>query len=122
MSDSSIRLPSHDALTAALQDQLGYSKAEAEAVWNELTAARAEVRKAFQNWWEQGRLDTLEVEGWTAQRIAEQMGCLPPAAILHLDWLLTDPTEALAAIQRGYDRILPKREELEEPGEPKEEG
>lgn len=108
MSDKRSGLPSADEIMKRLRDDLGYSKQGAESVIADLAICREEVKKAFEDWWVDGRLDTLEVEGWTAQRISEHLGCLPPAAILNLDWLLSYPIEARAALQRGFDRIVPE--------------
>jgi hypothetical protein len=109
MSDRPSGLPLAEEIMKRLRDDLGYSKQGAEAIIAELATCRDEVKKAFAAWWVDGRLDTLEVEGWTAQKISERFGCLPPAAILNLDWLLTEPIAARAALQRGVDRIVPEK-------------
>ena len=109
MSDKPSGLPSAEEIMKRLRDDLGYSKQGAEAVVAELGTCRDEVKKAFGDWWVDGRLDTLEVEGWTAQKISERFGCLPPAAILNLDWLLTEPIAARAALQQGFDRIISEK-------------
>ena len=107
MSDKPAKLPSAEEIMKRLRDDLGYSKQGAEAVIAELATCREEVKQAFWDWWVDGRLDTLEIEGWNAEKIADRLRCLPPAAILNLDWLLTEPVIARAALQRGFDRILP---------------
>ena len=106
MPDNNSGSPTATDIMKRLRDHLGYSKQGAEAVVAELATCRDEVKKAFEDWWVDGRLDTLEVEGWNAKKISEHLGCLPPAAILNLDWLLNEPIAARAAFQRGFDRIV----------------
>jgi len=113
MSDRAPSLPPPEEIMKRLRDDLGYSKQGAEAVIAELATCRDEVKKAFEDWWVDGRLDTLEVEGWTAQKLSAHLGCLAPAAILNLDWLLTDPVAARAALLRGFDRIVPGKAGME---------
>lgn len=116
MPDRPAELPAPEEIARRLRDEFGYSKHGVATIIAELTTCRDEVKKAFGDWWVDGRLDTLEVEGWNAQKIAEQLGCLPPAAILNLDWLLTEPVAARAALQRGFDRILPGESGTSRPG------
>ena len=106
MPDKSTVLPMREEILQRLRGDFNYTEMEAEALVGALNRSRDEVKRAFAEWWTTGRLDTVEVEGWTASRIADHLGCAAPAAIVNLDWLLTDPIAAKAAFQRGFDRVV----------------
>ncbi len=118
MSDNSPILPVPELVIKRLCDELGYSEHAATLVISELDNCRDEVKRAFNDWWREGRLDTLEVEGWNAQRICDRLGCSPAAGILNLDWLLSEPLAARIALERGFDRIIAANPK-EEPRAPK---
>src|SRR5579883_1738678 len=98
-------IPERDQIFKRLRDEFNYSEPEARALIDALASSRTPVKQAFAEWWFTGRLDTLEVGGWTAQKIVDHLGCHPPAAIVNLDWLLTEPDAARAALERGFDRV-----------------
>lgn len=61
--------------------------------------SRSGLHESFARWWETGELPTVEVEGYTAGRLAKERSLNPMAALLTLDWLLREPEAARAAIR-----------------------
>lgn len=108
MVPDSASLPSRNEIVRRLTSELDYPISAAESIASQLNQSRPEVRAAFMDWWSDGSLDTVEIHGWTAHRIANRVGCRPPTAVLNLQWLLDDPIAAIAAFSRGVDRIVPK--------------
>jgi len=93
------------SLVARLMAEHGYPARGAELIAEQVLVATPAVRQAFAHWWETGDLPELSVEGYTAQRLIAEHGMNPVAAILTLDWIARDPTNAMAAVRRGHDRV-----------------
>jgi len=110
---SEIRTPMFEVadLIPRLTSEFGYTPAGARSVSGHLADADGAIQAAFWRWWQTGEVDsTLEIEGYTAERLVAEKGIKPPGAFATLDWLLRDPKHALTTLRRGHDRILPRRE------------
>lgn len=54
---------------------------------------------------EVGHLDAYEVQGYTPQKLINEHGMSPIAAIFTLDWLIREPDRARLSLERGHDSI-----------------
>jgi len=94
------------ALEAYLISEWKYTEHEAKMVTEDLLVSQPQIQQSFDLWQASGDLPTLEVEGYTVQQLAKEHGMNPMAALLTLDWLLTDPESAKSAIAEGYDQLV----------------
>jgi len=85
--------------------QAGYEPKVAELTADDLLAAQPLIQQAFEVWQSTEVLPELEIESYTAQRLIEEYHFHPVAALLTLDWLMTDPQEALTALKYGFDSV-----------------
>ena len=92
-------------LVSRLIGEFGYSPHAADIAARELVAATPRIQEAFYHWWKTGKVSALEVEGYNAQRLADEHGMNPIAGFLTLDWLLKEPKAALSSLARGHDRF-----------------
>lgn len=91
--------------------QANYEPKVAELTADDLLAAQPPIQQAFEAWQSTGALPELEIEGYTAQRLIEEYHFHAVAALLTLDWLITDPQEALTALKYGFDTVQISKEE-----------
>jgi hypothetical protein len=101
----SIKFDPNDYLPR-LQNELGYSSAEAEFAILDLSDADELIQKEFLNWWNTGQVSELMIEGYTVERLNAEHSMNPIAAFLTLDWLLKEPDVALKSLSHGHDVIL----------------
>lgn len=94
-----------EELVSRLIFEFGYPEEGAKLVAEKLAACQPEIKEAFLKWWDEGQLGTIEVEGYTLQKLMEKHSLKPIAAFLTLDWLAREPEKARAALARGHDRI-----------------
>ena len=98
------KLP-RDEIIKRLVREFGYADWHAGRVADSIANLTPPIAEAFSHWWQTGELPTMEVEGYTAARLVAEWRLQPAAVFLALDWLLRDPEQAVAALERGYDRI-----------------
>lgn len=88
-----------------LVKEFDYPVHAAEAVAPKLANLGPETKAAFALWWDTGQIPTLEVEGYTVERLMQEHGMNPIASILTLDWLAREPEKALRSLRKGHDRV-----------------
>ncbi len=99
-----------DNLIPRLQDEFGYPEDGAKMVAEKIVAATPLVQVAFLAWWQSGTMPgTLEIEGFTTERLMAEHGMKPIAAFLTLDWLAREPQAAKVSLARGHDSIRPSK-------------
>ena len=98
---------SREELLTGLVDTYGYPPQGAAVVAAKLLNLQPQLRQEFEQWWREGTLPTLNVEGYTAEQLMQERHLTPIAAILTLDWLVREPQKALEAIVRGADVVKP---------------
>lgn len=76
-------------LTNWLVESRGLDPAHARAVAIRLLSSTARIRGAFQRWWLTGRIEDIEVEGYSLRRLVEEKGMSPFGALLTLSLLET---------------------------------
>lgn len=59
------------------------------------------LKEAFEDWANNGTIPTIEVEGWSYNRLIEKYNMRPVAAFLALDWLKRDPEKATKSLEKG---------------------
>lgn len=59
------------------------------------------LMEAFEDWANNGNIPTIEVEGWSYNRLIEKFNMRPVAAFLALDWLIRDPEKASKSLKKG---------------------
>jgi hypothetical protein len=94
-----------DELIRFLSVEEGYTPVQAGAAAGDLLVSQPVIQEAFESWRESGELPALAVEEFTLQNLVSEQGFRPVAALLTMDWLLTEPEVALAALREGYDRV-----------------
>ena len=94
-----------DEVTHFLTAEAGYTSGEAEAAAADLLVSQPAIQQAFEQWRHTGELPAFAVEGYTAQRLVSEYGFHPVAALLSMDWLLTDPAAASTALRHGFDTV-----------------
>jgi len=97
--------PSRDEIIKRLVREFGYADWHAPRVADDIASFALPIAEAFSRWWQTGELPTMDVEGYTAARLAAEWHLQPVAVFLTLDWLLRDPEQAVAALRRGYDHV-----------------
>jgi len=97
-----------------LVQEFGYRPAAADRVAQRLTTIDAGIREAFWRWWRTRALDpSIQVEGYTVERLMREHHLNPVAAFSTLDGLRADPRLTLDTLRRGFDRhSRPVRTEL----------
>lgn len=91
-------------LTNWLVERRGLDPAHARAVAIRLLSSTPRIRGAFQRWWLTGRVDDIEVEGYSLRRLVEEKGMSPFGALLTLSLLETGlgvTSRELASRERG---------------------
>ena len=72
----------------------------------EQTAGKVErmderIKAAFEEWGDNDVIPTIEIEGWSYNKLVEKFKMRPVAAFLALDWLTREPEKAAKALKRG---------------------
>lgn len=72
-----------------------------EQTADKLEIMNSNLKEAFENWANNGTIPTVEVEGWSYNRLIEKFNMRPVAAFLALDWLIRDPEKASKSLKKG---------------------
>ena len=91
-------------LTKWLVEARGLEPDHARAVAIRLLSSTPRIRGAFQKWWLTGRIEDVEVEGYSLRRLVEEKGMSPFGALLTLSLLETGrgvTSGELASRERG---------------------
>lgn len=59
------------------------------------------IKAAFEEWVDNDVIPTIEIEGWSYNKLVEKFKMRPVAAFLALDWLTREPERAAKALKRG---------------------
>jgi len=59
------------------------------------------IKAAFEEWVDNDVIPTIEIEGWSYNKLVEKFKMRPVAAFLALDWLTREPEKAAKALKRG---------------------
>ncbi len=76
-------------LTNWLVESKGLDAGHARAMAVRLLSSTPRIRGAFQKWWLTGRVEDIEVEGYSLRRLVEEKGMSPFGALLTLSLLET---------------------------------
>ena len=91
-------------LEKILKTELDYSSFEASVTANDLLRLHPKLKAAAEQW-AQDRVETdLVIHGFRAGELMERKGFTYPAALIALDWLLTDPEIAAKELSRNILR------------------
>lgn len=74
-------------LAAWLEGQHGLDPRHARAVAMRLLSSTARIRGAFQKWWLTGRVEDVEIQGYSLRRLVQDKGMSPLGALLTLSLL-----------------------------------
>jgi hypothetical protein len=94
------------SLTPRLMSDFGYPEKGAQITAKKLTECHPSVRSIFQEWWKTGNLLELTVEGYSLSSLIAEHNLKPIGAFLTLDWLIREPEQAKAALQKGHDKVI----------------
>lgn len=81
--------------------QRGYKQEDAISVASELAEVSDCLKNALDKWLKDGSETDYEVEGYSILSLKEQFEMTFPAALLSIDWIIKDPSEAIECIKRG---------------------
>lgn len=85
-------------LKEILKNELGYNAHEAELTAEDLCNLQPQLKDALKLWYEQ-RIETdVTIDGFSAKGLKNKRGFTYPAALVALDWILTDPRTARAVL------------------------
>lgn len=59
------------------------------------------IKAAFEEWVDSNVIPTIEIEGWSHNKLVEKFKMCPVAAFLALDWLTREPEKASKALKLG---------------------
>ena len=72
-----------------------------EQTADKLENMNSNLKVAFEDWANNGTIPTVEVEGWSYNRLIEKFKMRPIAAFIALDWLIRDPEKASKSLNIG---------------------
>lgn len=107
--NGSRNLPKDKELVSRLTGEFGYPSSGAQLLVQEIGKLDLQLHDAFNLWWCTGQIPTVEIDGYTVQKLMIEKQMNPIAAILTLDGLLKSPSAMKASLQRGYDRVTVRR-------------
>jgi len=87
------------AIVKALIERLGYSPSGAESLTSDAINWRVDLREALLCWLREQSVPEIQVEGFTAARLAAEYGFNLPNALSQLNWLHESPVEAKASLR-----------------------
>lgn len=61
----------------------------------------AKIKRAFEEWVDNSAIPSIEIEGWSYDKLIQKFKMRPVAAFLALDWLMREPEKAAKALKRG---------------------
>lgn len=88
-----------------LQNEYGYPASGTKLIVDRLAILSPELYIEFEKWWISGELPSIEIEGYTIQKLINEHHQNLIAAFLTLSWLEREPNQAKDALRRGYDQI-----------------
>lgn len=99
-----LNISEQDLLQGIIQ-RTNCSEAVAEGLLEKLKKLNPTLRDDFAIYWNKGELSSsLEAAGYSLTFLVNNMKMQPVGAFTTLDWLIREPTKALEALKRGYDR------------------
>lgn len=72
-----------------------------EATIEKLYKLQPIVADSFERWLNNGLIPSLEVEGYSYQKLVNEYGMKPIGAFITLDWLCRDSEKASRALKKG---------------------
>lgn len=72
-----------------------------EQTADKLENLEPEIRNAFEQWFLDGTIPTICLEGYTYQDLVKLYGMKPVGAFITLDWLKREPEKAAKALEKG---------------------
>lgn len=85
-------------MTLCAQDYPGYML---EQTADKIERMDERIKAAFEEWVDNDVIPTIEIEGWSYNKLVEKFKMRPVAAFLALDWLTREPEKAAKALKRG---------------------
>lgn len=92
------------AIADILVRELGYSEFEAQITAQDLCNLQPQLKSAFQEWIDSRKEINVSVGGFSAFNLMKKKHFTYPAALIALDWLITDPQTASADLQSDIKR------------------
>ena len=83
-----------------LMSEYEFAPEHAEAIATRLLNSGPALRGAFLRWWVTGKIEEIEVGGYTLRGLVQEQGMHPVGALLTLSLLMIDPDVARLALAR----------------------
>ncbi len=85
-------------LREKLIDDLDVPKSAVEGIIEKVKKLQPDIAASFEKWFESGVIDTIEIEGYTLEKLMGERKMNIVSAYLLLDWLKRDPDAARNAM------------------------
>ena len=72
-----------------------------EQTANKLENLVPEIKDVFEQWYLDGAIPSITLEGYTYQDLVRLYGMKPVGAFITLDWLKREPEKAARALEKG---------------------
>jgi|WetSurMetagenome_2_1015567.scaffolds.fasta_scaffold627208_2 hypothetical protein len=95
-------------LIPRLTSEFDYPLKGAQIVAEKLANVSPQMKEIIAKFWDTGEIPSIEVNGYTFSRLAQEHNMKPIAALLTLDWLIRDPEKAKASLKKGHDSVTRK--------------
>ena len=83
----------------------GYPEFMLEQTADKVEKLSYDIAKAFEDWVEDGTIPTMEICGYSYDKLIKNFNMRPIAAFLALDWLVREPEKASEALKRGIRKL-----------------
>lgn len=87
-----------EKLREKLIDDLDVPKSAVEGIIEKVKKLQPDIAASFEKWFESGAIDTIEIEGYTLEKLMSERKMNIVSAYLMLDWLRRDPAVAKNAL------------------------
>lgn len=94
-----------EILTSWLIREYKYPPTGAVMVAEELLNCAPDLCAAFDDWLNSCELPTIEVEGYSVNKLMTEHSMTPVAAFLTLDYLRREPDRAKSSLRKGHDHV-----------------
>lgn len=85
-------------LREKLIDELDVPKSSVEGIIEKIKKMQPDIIASFVKWFESGEIDTIEIEGYTLEKLMRERKINIVTAYLLLDWLKREPDTAKKAM------------------------
>lgn len=94
----------NEKIKSILMNELKYSEYAADVTAQDLDNIQPQLKKALDKWLLDRTISDVETLGFSARKLMADKGFAYPAALIAMDWLLTDPATAQKELSSDIKR------------------